>query len=169
MFSLNVKQDVKQKSLMHEGLLITSSSQGNLSLISCVRRTWKWLYWRKCTKPRILSETLAKNLGKGLRIRKTCREISPGCSHSFWYFFCSRILWISHFGSDQIPHLWTNSSFMNLFITFLNSQNLFAPTETPFTPGDPAGETCPENNTLLLSNLNLPPAEVSAIWLYSAL
>lgn len=164
MFSLN--HNVKQKSLMHDGLLITSSSQRYLSLISCVRRTWKWFYWRKSTKPRILSETLAKNLGKGLKIKKTCMEISPGCSHSFRYFAAQGFYGIGHYGNGQYP--WTNSSFMNLFITSLNSQNLLTSPE-PCTRGLCRGNTHPENNTLLLSNLILQPAEVSAIWLFSAL
>lgn len=104
------------------------SSQGNVSLISCVRRTWKLLYWCKSTKPRILSWTLAKNLGKRVRIRKTCREISPGCSHSFWYFAAQGFYEISHFGTNQYP--WMNSSFMNLFIALLNSQNLLTSPKT---------------------------------------
>lgn len=97
------------------------SSQGNISLISCVRRTWKWLYWHKSTKPRIPSWTLAKNLGKGVRIRKTCREILPGCSHSFWHF-AQGFYEICHFGSALYP--WTNSLFINVFISLLNSQKL---------------------------------------------
>lgn len=138
------------------------SSQGNVCLISCVRRTRKSLYWCKSTTPRILSWTLAKNLGKRVRIRKTCREISAGCSHSFWYFAAQGFYEISHFGTNRYP--WMNSSFMNLFIALLNSQNLLM-SPKPCTRGPPCGgNMCLESNTPLLSNLNQPPGEVSAIW-----
>lgn len=81
MFSMN--QDIKQKCTMPWSLY--PSSQGIVSLISCIRRTWKWLYWLKSTKPRTLSWTAAKNMGKGIRTRKAPGEISAGCFYSFWY------------------------------------------------------------------------------------
>lgn len=93
------------------------SSQGNVSLISCVKRTWKWLYWLKSTKPRILSWTVAKNMGKSIRISKAHREFSlwksTGCSHSFWYFDVQGFYEIGHLKNDQYHS--ANSSSMNLF------------------------------------------------------
>lgn len=80
MFSMN--QDIKQKCTMPWSLY--PSSQGIVSLISCVRRTWQWLYWLKSTKPKTLSWTAAKNTGKDIRTRKAPREILAGCSYSFW-------------------------------------------------------------------------------------
>lgn len=133
------------------------SSQGNVSLISCVRRTWKWLYWWKSTEPRMLSWALAKNLGKGVRKRKTHREMSPGCSHSFWYFAAQRFNGIGHLEVSstlgQTPHSWPGS------LPFYTHKDLSRPQQC--APRDPAGETDPESSTFLLSNLNLPPAGIS--------
>lgn len=86
MFSMN--QDVKQKCTMPWSLC--PSSQGIVSLISCIRRTWKWLYWLKSTKPSVLSWTVAKNIWKGIRTRKEHGGISAGCSYSFWDFALQR-------------------------------------------------------------------------------